>query len=366
VARQAGALADAALLLVSLLLSLALLEAAIRLYVWLVPGSAGFVLSDSDAKRQGRWLAAHAKGVRGDATLSPATRHDSLLGWVLEPNVTNYVLPGQRTARQPFNTNSAGLRGRREFSLEKGPGVRRLVAVGDSFTFGLGDTDDGTWPARLGATLPGWEALNLGVYGYGIDQQYLMLRERGMRWAPDVVVFAAYVDGVRRAGMAFRDYAKPRLVLEGDRLRLTNVPVPSPEELLARRQPPLAWRSYLLDFVRWRLWAVAPVDPSDVELERLARAIVAAAFETAGAGGARFLLVVIPMEETPERSQHLGRLFEQWAAELGFPVLNLAEPLAAAERRTGKPMWAGHFTPAGNAEAAHAIGGALGAAGWVP
>ena len=113
VARQRGVLADVALLLSSVLLSLALLEAAMRLYVWLVPRSAGFVLSDSDAKRQGRWMATHATNVGRDAAVAPATRHDGLLGWVLQPNLADYVLPPARAGSQPFNTNSAGMRGRR-------------------------------------------------------------------------------------------------------------------------------------------------------------------------------------------------------------------------------------------------------------
>jgi hypothetical protein len=365
--RGRGAIANLALAALALLVACALLETGMRLFVWLAPGSAALALSDSDAKRQQRWFAFHefdaARGGVG-VTAFEASAYDPLLGWVPKPNLVDYVHPALMGGRSPISTNSAGMRGRREFPREKPAGVERLVIVGDSFTFGIGERDDDVWPARLAALLDGWEVLNLGVYGYGTDQQYLMLRERGLAWKPDVVVFAAYMEGVLRNGMAFRDYAKPRFVLEGDRLVLTNVPVPSPAELLAHRGAPTKLRSYAFDFVRQRLRAVAPVDPSDVEVERVTRAIVGASFEASRAAGARFLLVLIPMSHAEPTSRRYEQAFTRWAGEFGFPVVNVREPLATAAKRTGTPMVAGHFTPAGSREVARVVHDTLVDLGW--
>jgi hypothetical protein len=50
---------------------------------------------------------------------------------------------------------------------------------------------------------------------------------------------------MERNVLSFRDYAKPRFVLDGGRLVLTNTPVPRIEETLARER----WRSKFLDLL---------------------------------------------------------------------------------------------------------------------
>jgi lysophospholipase L1-like esterase len=88
--------------------------------------------------------------------------------------------------------NSAGFRDR-EYARAKG-GRYRIVALGDSITFGnrLGAED--TWPEvlerRLGEQGAPLDVLNLGVPGYDTCQEVAFLEHAGLAYEPDVVVLA--------------------------------------------------------------------------------------------------------------------------------------------------------------------------------
>ncbi len=90
--------------------------------------------------------------------------------------------------------NSAGFRDR-EFTLEKPPGVFRIVAIGDSVTFGRPKSRDETFSKHLERLLnacslgPRFEVLNLGVIGYNAVQIAERLRVLGMKYAPDLVLY---------------------------------------------------------------------------------------------------------------------------------------------------------------------------------
>ena len=151
-------------------------------------------------------------------------------GWALRPNLRDVPAFAGKTV----SSNSRGVRGRREYAYDKPAGATRIVVLGDSFTFGEDVGDEEAWPRRLEMLLPGTEVLNLGVHGYGHDQMLLYLTEEGLRYHPDVVVVGFLPDDMERNVVAFRDYAKPRFVLEGGQLSLRGVPVPSPDEVLGR------------------------------------------------------------------------------------------------------------------------------------
>lgn len=83
-------------------------------------------------------------------------------------------------------------------ALDKPPGVTRLVALGDSFTFGYTSTKE-TIPAgierELGARRPDLrvEVHNLGQLAYGTDQQVVLLEREGLPRRPDVALLFFYV-----------------------------------------------------------------------------------------------------------------------------------------------------------------------------
>jgi len=84
------------------------------------------------------------------------------------------------------DTNAQGLRLSYELQFPK---TRlRLLALGDSFTFGpfLGNGD--TYPGQLVRLRPDWEVVNAGVCGYTVTDELSLFEERAQFAEPDVVI----------------------------------------------------------------------------------------------------------------------------------------------------------------------------------
>ncbi len=97
-----------------------------------------------------------------------------------------------RRERQPIN--AIGYRDL-ERVQPKPAGVRRLVSLGDSFTWGVGILFDDAWPQRVERTLSRtrgekWEAVNLAEPGMNAVQQASRLASEGLGYGPDAVVLA--------------------------------------------------------------------------------------------------------------------------------------------------------------------------------
>jgi hypothetical protein len=94
--------------------------------------------------------------------------------------------------RRPIN--SLGYRDE-EHTRTRPPGVRRVVCLGDSFTWGVNVLYDDTWPRRLERGLArergeDWEAIILAEPGLNAVQLTSLLDVRGFAFEPDVVVVA--------------------------------------------------------------------------------------------------------------------------------------------------------------------------------
>jgi lysophospholipase L1-like esterase len=99
-----------------------------------------------------------------------------------------------------FTTNTDGFRGQREYRRPKPVGTRRVLAIGDSFTFGIGVDDAESYPAqlerrlsRLCASRP-VQVVNAGVGGFGTSQQLVLLERVGLTFQPDLVVLGVFVN----------------------------------------------------------------------------------------------------------------------------------------------------------------------------
>jgi hypothetical protein len=93
--------------------------------------------------------------------------------------------------------NSHGLRDR-EFSYEKPEGVKRVLGIGDSFTFGYGVNLDNCYlkqlERRLNRNGDKWEVINAGVSGYSMWQYLAYFEHYGYRYEPDLVTIGIYFD----------------------------------------------------------------------------------------------------------------------------------------------------------------------------
>lgn len=164
------------------------LEGAARLWM---PAAPGDVLQEARA----------AIAAEGFPQLAEIFVPDPELFWRLRPNMHRRRFTGHIGA-YPFDfecsTNALGLR-HREYS-PKAPGTRRILAVGDSATFGLGVGDTETWPAvmerRWNETSPESpiETINAGVPGYTAYQGLRFIEIEAERWRPDIVVVAFWAN----------------------------------------------------------------------------------------------------------------------------------------------------------------------------
>jgi hypothetical protein len=154
--------------------------------------------------------------------------YDSSKGWISKPNLRDITVFENKV----LNTNSKGFRGRKEYSYRKDLDKVRILLLGDSFTFGDEVSDDETYSYHLQELVPHAEFINMGVHGYGHDQMLILLKEKGIQYNPDIIMLGFLPMDMSRNLLNFRDYAKPKFVLENNSLRLTGTPVPRPEEIM--------------------------------------------------------------------------------------------------------------------------------------
>lgn len=249
-------------------------------------------------------------------------------------------------------------------TLDKPPGVFRVVIVGDSFPQGLQVEREQGFPWLLEALLNDAsartvEVINLSVDAYGTDRELLLYAALGWRFQPDLVLLSVYPGNDiqdnqidlehRRYGYRLR---RPYFTLADGQLHLHNSPSydpsaypdapvwrwlaqlqaaqlpPTPENLPPRPavlsanpytlEYPVEIGLYLPDDAYWSdAWAIT---------EALLRQFRDVARQT---GGVPFAAVIIPDRRAVHR--------DDWAAMLDqygglLPALRQADPLAPAAR----------------------------------
>lgn len=151
---------------------------------------------------------AQAAGVRAlIAGENRYLRHDPWLGWS--------ILPGG--AAGLYHATADGLRA--PAAAPPAPGVRRVLAVGDSFTHGDEVEDQQSWPAVLSEE-PALEAANYGVPGYSPAQALLRWERDAVGEQADLVVFGFASADLARVLSRFPPFLDPRSALALGRPRL--------------------------------------------------------------------------------------------------------------------------------------------------
>jgi hypothetical protein len=127
-----------------------------------------------------------------------------------QPNSV-YHYKSERNVTIDMRINGDGFRSTREFTKPKPPGTFRVVALGESSTFGLANDDQNTYPAmleaRLRARLPGKtvEVFNLGIPHFRSNNILAVARTELPALQPDIVtLYSGYNNS-----MVLRSYAKP-------------------------------------------------------------------------------------------------------------------------------------------------------------
>ncbi|MGH7339992.1 MAG: SGNH/GDSL hydrolase family protein, partial [Candidatus Rokuibacteriota bacterium] len=98
-----------------------------------------------------------------------------------------------------YQTNSKGLRDQ-EYPAQKPAGRTRILAIGDSFTFGHGIAYGDRYTDLLESAFDDLEVITMAVPGSGHDQQLMQFVHEGLSYRPDhlfVFVTAATLDPMR-------------------------------------------------------------------------------------------------------------------------------------------------------------------------
>ncbi len=199
-------------------------------------------------------------GLEGLARLKPLFPADWMagnvysetLGWELRPGSHfEWVLrkgDPRIWRHKQASVNDAGYRGP-VVAPYPAPGRSRAVMLGDSITFGHGVGDDETFSAILSRD-PRSEGVNLGVPGYGTDQELIRLERDGLALHPQAAVLHLCVtndfyDNVLPFAFFDGHSPTPYFVAEGSGVRLVDAHLKlSWRKRLAVR---IAERSYLFN-----------------------------------------------------------------------------------------------------------------------
>ena len=156
--------------------------------------------------------------------------YDPLLGWRKVPNKRGkHVACEYRTYE---SINSKGIRGP-EYSYQKQANEYRILALGDSFTEGytveFHELFSEILKSRLNTSQERYyEVINAGTGGYSTDQELLFFQYEGKKYKPDIVILMFYYknDIVYNIRDRYLRGYKPLFVLENNKLKITNVPIP--------------------------------------------------------------------------------------------------------------------------------------------
>lgn len=318
----------------------------------------------------GEWFARSYRNRHGYAPVGSNSYRDNRIDLVRRafPNVHDALLgyrpkPGYSGIENVWNTTvSIGADGLRSNGAQPPvTGAPRILAVGDSFTFGDQVSDSETWPAQLEQQLQS-PVLNGGVFGYSFAQTVLRAEQLLDQHAVEWLVCSLIPDDLKRCELSRRYTPMPWFAFVGEQLELRGVPVPDTakdNELDQQWLRRLLGYSALADMFCWNAcpswWVGQEREVREHEpgtgiligkklLQRLQQACLAK--------GVRLMLVLqgsAPEHLTgaPTRATELIAHGDQ----LGITTLDLAtrfQQMAAKDRSLDKKFFRGHMTAAGN------------------
>ncbi len=115
-----------------------------------------------------------------------------------DPSFGIIIIPGQAQIKNPEFSHTIATRDvgchqgafRDDGMDDKKP---RILALGDSFTWGAGVANEETWPEVLEQQTRS-DVINAGYPGTGTQQQLILLRECGLMIRPDITIVAFFIN----------------------------------------------------------------------------------------------------------------------------------------------------------------------------
>ncbi len=139
------------------------------------------------------------RGIEAALTGRSAHVFDREIGWV--PRAGHEWLT--------YTVNDQGVRALREHPMPAPEPDRRILCLGDSFTFGHEVDDHETYPHHGEQLLPGTEWINLGINGSGLTQALLHYRKKGREFGGKYVVIGFMTNNSKRTVNCFRPFISP-------------------------------------------------------------------------------------------------------------------------------------------------------------
>ena len=286
--------------------------------------------------------------------------YSELLGWEHSPNQRG--LFNHQNFSVDVVINSYGMRDD-EYFMERTE-KRRMLVLGDSFGWGFGVGHQERFSEILENTHSDWEIINASVSGYGTDQNFLFLKEKGIDFKPDVVLLLFYENDFENNIHAKEYwYFKPFFVVEGVNLKLQNMPVPK-ATIRQRLDRFFLGRTYLGPRLYFTLRRLKSLVNSMIKSRRVATReknsvgeqtmydvthhLITAMNELSRKAGSQFVLVSIPMNV--EKRTWLQKIAEKGS----IPYLQLDEYFESKGASVKFPH-DGHWNADGHAIAANAI-----------
>jgi len=204
----------------------------------------------------------------------PMTTFDPTLGWRLRPG--SYSLkPGYTFKHHQISINEYGLRNR-PISARVASDTKRIVILGDSFTFAMAMPNEKSFPVVLENLLSEsghYEVINGGVSGYGTAQEMLLMKElTAKKVVGDVYVLMISIndilDNLRLGdyGSTAKTPAQPGFELgEDGTLKRTHAPQ---KKYSSNFVPPPRLRLYTVEVVSSRLKILLQTMPRFVNVLR--------------------------------------------------------------------------------------------------
>ena len=130
----------------------------------------------------------------------------------------DFLVPDDRIGWKMKST-AHGFRGQMEF--HEPDSSRRIILVGDSFTWGSGVEYEDTFAAKLDARLSDTVVYNMALPGFGVDQIWLIGRYEALPREPDLIVAGICDCDFSRSLTAYRSFeqmTKPVFRLEDGQL----------------------------------------------------------------------------------------------------------------------------------------------------
>jgi lysophospholipase L1-like esterase len=234
-----------------------------------------------------------------------------------------------------YRSNAQGFRDERMGGTPEK--TRKIVLVGDSFSFGQGVAFEQTFGARIEARLPSTAVHNLALQGFGIDQMWSAVRSVALPMHPDLVIVAFISEDFTRS------VSQPFVKLVGGRV----------EKQTAADRP-----NALIRFLERHSRLLAGLRQADRLLGHqlplgswwnLNRALLDAIRADSREAGARTLFVYLPTREL-RTFPALRRYMQETTADF----VDLGGQLPSPPRPLNYPL-DGHPNPEGHAYIAEAV-----------